>query len=149
MQRNANGNAHTCLLVQRRRVWAVLVVMIALMPSRLVNAIGCYKCSTTNNDESCKDPFNPGATNSSLYEKECETGIDQRIGLFPARYCLKVSGYIGKIISKIIFFEFGLQTGLMFPPFCCCCCCYSRLNGANSDSYVHSDQTARLGQFTH
>lgn len=64
-----------------------------------VEAIGCYKCSTTDafgtNDTTCNDPFNPGNSLKSLYEDDCKAGQDNRVGSFPARYCLKVSGIIG------------------------------------------------------
>lgn len=63
----------------------------------LAFSIGCYKCSTTNNDTNCIDPFNPGNAppGTILYEPDCKSGMHDRVGLFPARYCLKVSGYRG------------------------------------------------------
>jgi hypothetical protein len=69
------------------------------------STIGCYKCSTINNDTACIDPFNPGASNitNNYYDPDCRAGIENRIGLFPARYCLKVSGLSGKF-SVLFFF---------------------------------------------
>ena len=71
-----------------------------------MTAIGCYKCSSTNNDSSCIDPFNPGLSPHNFYEPDCKSGIPGRYGLFPARFCLKVSGYIGKLSSKMTFIFF-------------------------------------------
>ena len=45
------------------------------------------------NDTACSDPFNPGLSNLNLYDSECKSGVENRVGLFPARFCLKVSGY--------------------------------------------------------
>lgn len=33
----------------------------------------------------------------NLYDSECKSGVENRIGLFPARFCLKVSGYKSNI----------------------------------------------------
>ena len=60
--------------------------------------LGCYKCTTINNDtlkDPCKDPFNPGNAPVSIYEADCKSGQYDRVGLFPARYCLKISGTRG------------------------------------------------------
>ena len=67
-----------------------------------VQAIGCYKCSSTNNDSTCIDPFNPGHSPTSFYEQDCKSGIPGRTGLFPARFCLKVSGTIAKTNEQIV-----------------------------------------------
>ena len=36
--------------------------------------------------------LNKGETSNDYYDSDCRAGIDGRIGLFPAKYCLKVSG---------------------------------------------------------
>ncbi len=69
-----------------------LLVVFYIRPTA---TIGCYKCTTTANDSSCQDPFNPGETLKNLYENDCKSGMEGRTGYFPARYCLKVSGYKG------------------------------------------------------
>ncbi|RNA36287.1 hypothetical protein BpHYR1_016584, partial [Brachionus plicatilis] len=66
------------------------------------NSIGCYKCTSALNDSTCLDPFNPGLTSKNLYEEECKSGIQDRVGLFPARYCLKVSGYKAGTKEQIV-----------------------------------------------
>ncbi len=48
------------------------------------------------NDTACSDPFNPGLSSLNLYDSECKSGVENRVGLFPARFCLKVSGYRSK-----------------------------------------------------
>ncbi len=75
----------------------LIIFIISSICLNPVQAIGCYKCTTTGNDTACADPFNPGlSTTESLYENDCKSGIEGRTGYFPARYCLKVSGYHGK-----------------------------------------------------
>ena len=73
--------------------------LLAVVCIRPTTAIGCYKCTTTGNDSSCRDPFNPGETLKNLYENDCKSGMEGRTGYFPARYCLKVSGYKGKNLT--------------------------------------------------
>ncbi|KAK2168331.1 hypothetical protein LSH36_18g11044 [Paralvinella palmiformis] len=52
--------------------------------------IGCFTCHSFNNsDPGCQDPFNP---DMSVYTNKCEQGRNGRIGLFPAHYCIKMSG---------------------------------------------------------
>lgn len=72
----------------------LILLSVLSLTINSVHSIGCYKCTTTGNDTSCGDPFNPGlSTPESLYENDCRSGIEGRTGYFPARYCLKVSGY--------------------------------------------------------
>ena len=65
----------------------------------VISTIGCYRCSTLNGDIACTDPFNPGESNATnnYYDDDCRAGIEGRVGLFPAKYCLKVSGTLGII----------------------------------------------------
>lgn len=73
-----------------------IMIIITLFPKN-VSSIGCYKCSTmSGNSSACKDPFEPGKSNISLYDPDCYSGQPDRIGIFPARFCLKVSGTRGK-----------------------------------------------------
>jgi hypothetical protein len=60
-----------------------------------MEGLGCYKCSSINNDTGCIDPFNPGLTDRDYYQDSCFAGVQNRVGLFPALYCLKVGGIIG------------------------------------------------------
>ncbi|CAF0796355.1 unnamed protein product [Brachionus calyciflorus] len=83
------------------KLFLISLILIAIK-TNLINCIGCYKCTSTANDTSCLDPFNPGLVSSNLYEEECKTGIQDRVGLFPARYCLKVSGYKAGTNEQIV-----------------------------------------------
>ncbi len=86
----------------------ILTFSIFLITSNPVKAIGCYKCATTGNDTTCADPFNPGlSTVESLYETDCKSGIEGRTGYFPARYCLKVSGFHGKFSCFVVRADFN------------------------------------------
>ena len=53
-------------------------------------------CSSKNgSDPNCHDPFNPVQRN--VYHKDCKTGVPRRNGLFPAHFCIKMSGTSGKL----------------------------------------------------
>lgn len=55
-----------------------------------VSAIDCYKCSSLNfSDPFCHDPFHPAYNNLTT---NCGEGRDGRVGLFPARFCTKITG---------------------------------------------------------
>jgi hypothetical protein len=73
-----------------------LLILLTLLPVQ-VTSIGCYKCSTmSGNHSACMDPFEPGKSNISFYDSDCYSGQPERVGLFPARFCLKVSGKRGE-----------------------------------------------------
>lgn len=58
--------------------------------SSAVSAIDCYQCSSLNfSDPFCHDPFHPAYNNLTT---NCGEGRDGRVGLFPARFCTKITG---------------------------------------------------------
>jgi len=58
-------------------------------------SISCYTCNSRNRtDENCHDPFNPAM---SKYIESCKVPKQNHIGVFPARFCVKV---IGKTASE-------------------------------------------------
>lgn len=59
-----------------------------------------------NNDTACSDPFNPGMSSLNLYDSDCKSGVENRVGLFPARFCLKVSGFKSNIFKFFIIYKF-------------------------------------------
>ena len=61
-----------------------------------VLSVGCYTCSSFNNsDPGCSDPFNPAF---STYVHSCKQGKKDRVGLFPATFCIKMDGISCKLI---------------------------------------------------
>lgn len=55
-------------------------------------SLSCFKCMTTNfSNDTCSDSFNPVY---NRFEHECQATIKGRDGLFPARFCVKISGII-------------------------------------------------------
>uniref|UniRef100_A0A2C9LHG4 Protein sleepless n=1 Tax=Biomphalaria glabrata TaxID=6526 RepID=A0A2C9LHG4_BIOGL len=76
----------------------ILVLLLALLDgsfqkfAKPTTGVGCYKCHSMNgSDAHCGDPFHP-AFNMDRYHTKCEQGQNNRIGLFPARYCTKIKG---------------------------------------------------------
>ncbi|XP_059150800.1 uncharacterized protein LOC131937416 [Physella acuta] len=60
--------------------------------AKSTTGVGCYKCHSRNgSDVHCGDPFHP-AYNMDRYHVKCEQGLDNRVGLFPAKYCVKIKG---------------------------------------------------------
>ncbi len=56
------------------------------------SSLSCFKCMTTNFlNDTCGDPFNPIY---NRFEPECQATVKGRNGLFPARFCVKISGII-------------------------------------------------------
>jgi len=56
------------------------------------STLSCFKCMTTNFlNDTCSDPFNPI---DNRFEPECQATIKGKNGLFPARFCAKISGII-------------------------------------------------------
>ncbi|OQV23225.1 hypothetical protein BV898_02956 [Hypsibius exemplaris] len=56
-----------------------------------VAGVGCYVCNSMNgSDATCGDPYNPS---NGTYVDDCMDGKPGYEGLFPTRYCIKMSGY--------------------------------------------------------
>ena len=65
-----------------------------------VLSVGCYTCSSFNNsDPGCSDPFNPAF---STYVHSCKQGKKDRVGLFPATFCIKMDGISCKLIMDCL-----------------------------------------------
>ena len=59
---------------------------------RTMQCLSCFKCMTTDyHNDTCRDPFNPI---DNHFEAECQATIKGKNGLFPARFCAKISGVI-------------------------------------------------------
>lgn len=72
----------------------VNVFYIALLPViwNRASAIDCYDCNSFNNsDPTCGDPFHPAY---GELKRDCQQGKDGFIGLYPAKYCIKLIGTI-------------------------------------------------------
>jgi len=66
------------------------------------------------------DPFSPGINSpkgNGYYEHDCKSAIDERIGLFPARFCLKISGIKGKFNALFLFLNKDLNVMFFFLLF--------------------------------
>jgi len=87
-----------------RCLWGSLIPVVLVLVSVLTdliqaggteervsgNGVGCFLCNSFNgSDPGCRDPFHPAY---STYEKECKQGKRDRVGLFVAHYCIKMSG---------------------------------------------------------
>ncbi len=73
------------------------VSVLAVFPAQ---SVGCFMCSSYNNsDPSCHDPFNPVET--GIYHKDCKTTVPGRNGLFPAHFCVKMSGTSGEMSRRV------------------------------------------------
>ena len=68
-----------------------LIVVILCFPNKIYG-LSCFKCMTTNfKDDTCSDPFNPI---DNHLESECLATSKGKNGLFPARFCVKISGVV-------------------------------------------------------
>jgi len=75
--------------------FAILILSIRTATSTL----SCFKCMTTDfHNDTCSDPFNPIY---NRYEQECQATIKDKNGLFPARFCVKISGIIVDIDQNL------------------------------------------------
>ena len=55
-------------------------------------SLACFKCMTNNfENDSCSDPFH---SIDNHLEGDCQATSNGRHGLFPARFCVKISGVI-------------------------------------------------------
>lgn len=68
---------------------------------KVSSSISCFVCSSSSSNDSknftntdCHDPFNPAMVK---YSENCKVPKLNHIGLFPARFCVKV---IGKSMSS-------------------------------------------------
>lgn len=69
----------------------ILIIIFGYVPNN-VYLLSCFKCMTTNyENDTCADPFNPI---DNRLETECLATTNGRNGLFPARFCVKISGII-------------------------------------------------------
>lgn len=76
--------------------------------SIIVNALGCFKCTSTNNDNAVCEPEDPVVnTNRIYYGSDCCVPRD-RGGFFPSTPCIKVEVNDGKVLKD----KFTLSTHL-------------------------------------
>jgi hypothetical protein len=70
----------------------VFLFILSIYCVRTVDCLSCFKCMTTQfGNDTCSDPFNPI---DNHLENECQATSNGRNGLFPARFCVKISGVI-------------------------------------------------------
>ncbi|CAF1593032.1 unnamed protein product [Adineta ricciae] len=73
-------------------VFSVIIVLINFYGIKQIQALSCFKCMTTDfENDLCTDPFNPI---DNRLEYECQATIQGKNGLFPARFCVKISGIV-------------------------------------------------------
>ena len=69
-----------------------LFLILILTKFDSIESLSCFKCLTTDfRNDTCRDPFNPI---DNRYEIECQATVKDKHGLFPARFCAKISGII-------------------------------------------------------
>ncbi|XP_013397241.1 uncharacterized protein LOC106164033 [Lingula anatina] len=80
--------------------WILCVTAALVLVAGKGDAIDCFSCVSANgSDIGCHDPFNPAL---SRVEKACRQGMENRYGLFPASYCIKIKGE-GAVSKKQIY----------------------------------------------
>ncbi|CAF0750417.1 unnamed protein product [Rotaria sordida] len=71
-------------------LFTILILILCFINN--IYSLSCFKCMTTNFlNDTCSDPFN---SIDNRYEHECQATIKGKNGLFPARFCVKISGII-------------------------------------------------------
>ncbi|UJR33244.1 hypothetical protein I4U23_020699 [Adineta vaga] len=76
-----------------------IIVLIIFYCIEQIQSLSCFKCMTTDFQyDPCKDPFNPI---DNRLEYECQATIRDRNGLFPARFCVKISGIIVDVDTSL------------------------------------------------
>ena len=76
----------------------LLIIVIINLPNK-ISCLSCFKCMTTNFvNDTCSDPFNPI---DNHLEGECLATSKGRNGLFPARFCVKISGIIVDVDKNV------------------------------------------------
>jgi len=72
-----------------------IILILILYFINPIHSLSCFKCLTTNfQNDTCNDPFNPI---HNRHEYECQATIKGQNGLFPARFCVKISGLIADV----------------------------------------------------
>lgn len=75
-----------------------LIIVILYFPNSILS-LSCFKCMTTNfENDTCSDPFNPI---DNPLESECLAASYGKNGLFPARFCVKISGTIVDVDGNV------------------------------------------------
>ncbi|KAL4226310.1 hypothetical protein ACF0H5_014293 [Mactra antiquata] len=71
-------------------------------------AIDCFKCFSFNkSDPDCGDPFHSAY---GRYIKDCLQGQDGRVGLYPAKYCIKLIGNAANGNVEMVYRSCSLET---------------------------------------
>ena len=79
-------------------VLITIFILILCLVNR-ISSLSCFKCMTTDfHNDTCKDPFNPI---DNRFEPECQATINGKNGVFPARFCAKISGIIVDIDQNL------------------------------------------------
>ncbi|XP_045164967.2 uncharacterized protein LOC123528947 [Mercenaria mercenaria] len=71
---------------------AINVIYIAMFPViwNRATALDCYDCNSFNkSDPNCGDPFHPAYGD---LKKDCQQGKEGFVGLYPAKFCIKLIG---------------------------------------------------------
>lgn len=67
-------------------------ILVIIYSPNSIDSLSCFKCMTTNyENDTCSDPFNP--IDNSL-ANECLATSFGKNGVFPARFCVKISGIV-------------------------------------------------------
>lgn len=112
-----------------------VLLLLSIFKSGL--GIGCFTCYSHNSsDPGCEDPYDPY---ESTYTPNCFVGREERKGLFPAQYCVKVKGRDGNgeatTIRACSFFGMAQQCGVFIyegveMTGCVVTCDYDGCNGS-------------------
>lgn len=99
----------------------------------LLNALGCFKCTSSNNDNAgCEDPF--VNTNRPLtYYVSVGWAPRDRGGLFPSTQCIKVEVNDGKLLKEKFIFSTHLTA-------------YRKVSYFGDYKFSDSEETAKLRQ---
>ena len=77
----------------------ISLLMVIVYDQQIVDSLSCFKCMTTQfGNDTCGDPFNPI---DNHLETECQASSNGRNGLFPARFCVKISGVIVDVDREV------------------------------------------------
>ncbi len=80
-------------------MFLITTFLILCFLNYISSSLSCFKCMTTNIlNDTCSDPFNPIY---NRFEPECQATIKGKNGLFPARFCAKISGIIVDIDQNL------------------------------------------------
>lgn len=73
--------------------------MLIIFNCKVVDCLSCFKCMTTQfENDTCADPFNPI---DNHLETECQASSNGKNGLFPARFCVKISGIVVDVDPEV------------------------------------------------